>query len=371
MLDEARRLLASGDAASAAARAEQALAAGESRADALRVKASALLQLGRPAEAQVALRELCDLRPDDAWAYVMLGRLHLGAGRVGKARAMAERAVLLDPQSAEVQAFNRDIARGGQAMAAAAPRRGKKSLALPIAIAAALVLLVLVAVALIAFAHGQQVQQAAGTRVAQSQVQNAPAPAQPQPQVQTAPPPAPAQPEVHQAPPAQPQQPTVMQAPPQQPAQAQVTQSPPQEPAQPQMTQAPPMSRPGNIKLVWYRARLVRQETMEGQVVRKYQIWGQVENDGDTSASGVVVGWISEVAEHVAWGVQSLDNVPPRSTYNFSMIAPARPQPIGTPPGDSVHCVAGPMTASVKEALGSLDELMLQLGLSNEISVGQ
>ncbi len=351
LLDEARRLLASGDAASAAAKAEEALAAGAPRADVLRVKATALLQLGRPAEAETPLRELCELRPDDPWAYVMLGRLHLAAGRVGKAQAMAERAAILDPDSAETRALRQDLMRAAPSVKAR-PRR--KLPVVPIVAAAA----VLVAAFLLWWFL---VHARAGAGVQQAQV-----PGPGQPQVQQAQPEGPGQPEVQQAPPQAPGQPQVTEAPPPLPGQPQVTQAPPEQPGQTPLTQGQPG--PASFRVTW-GWEFVRQEpTMEGQVQRVYRIYGQVVNDGGRTGSAVLVGRMKSGGETTGYAIHRAPDLVPGQPQNYEMVVRTSPRSQTAGVENDADVIAGELTKNVDAMINMGDMAALAAAMGTGLA---
>lgn len=366
-LEEARALLQAGDAAGALAKADEALAAGAPRGEALRIKAAASVQLGRTALAEKILRELAEIRPDDAWAYVQLAALHFAAGRSGKARALLERALVLEPDNPDARSLMAHLeaagvpATPGQAEKAA---RQRHRFLVPIFAAVGLAAVVLGALLtwwLVARARpGPGVQQAQAPPPAAPELPQpvAPPPAQP-PVVEAQQPPA-AQPQLTQPTPAPPPQPEVTAAQPPPPAQPEVAA------AQPAPQPAPAPKKPGDLKVVWYQARLIDRQRYGDQEQHKYQIWGEVINDGDEMVSGVVVGWVLIRGAAVAWGVQAIYNVPPQSKAQFNMLAPSQALSAGSPEGDACQVVAGPLTKNVEALLdaGNVAAILQQFGLS-------
>lgn len=372
LLEEARALLQAGDATAALAKVDEALATGAPRGEALRVKAAALVQLRRMDSAERTLGELCEIRPDDAWAYVQLAALHFGAGRSAKARALLERALILEPDNPDARSLMAHLEAAGvpatpaQAKEAAAQRRRflvpvLAALAVAVAILGALLVWWLVARA----RSGPGVQQAQVPPAASPELPQpvAPPPAQP-PVVEAQQPPA-ARPELTRPTPAPPPQPEVVAAQPPPPPQPEVrVVQPPPQPA--------PPKKPGDLKVVWYQARLIDRQRYGDQEQHKYQIWGEVVNDGDEMISGVVVGWVLIRGAAVAWGVQAIYNVPPHSTAQFNMQAPSQGLAAGSPEADSCQVVAGPLTKNVEALLdaGNIAAILQQLGLSGGGGVG-
>jgi len=355
-LSDARRLLAAGDAAGALGKAEEALKAGGPRGDALKLKAAALVQLGRQDAAERALGELCEIRPDDAWAYVQLAALHFGAGRSAKARALLDRALALEPDNADARSLVAHLEAAGVPPTSAEAQKAaerRKHFVVPLLAGGVTALVLLGAFGawwLLAHARpGPGVEQAQPAPVATPELPKPieQPPAQP-PVAEVERPPMP-QPELTQPTPAPPPQPEVAAA---QPAPA------PQPP--------PPPKKPGDLKVLWYQAKLIDQQTYGDQVQQKYQIWGEVINDGDETISGVVVGWVSIRGEAVAWGVQALYNVPPHATTQFNMLAPSHGLALGSPPADTCQVVAGPMTKNVEALLdaGNFAAILQQFGVA-------
>jgi hypothetical protein len=347
LLDEARRLLASGDAASAAAKADEALAAGAPRAEVLRLKATALLQMGRPAEAEPPLRELCELRPDDSWAYVMLARLHLAAGRMGKAQAMAERAIALDPSSAETQALRQDLVRVAPS-GKVAPRR--KFPVVPIVVAAAIVVAAFLLWWFLIHAR-------AGAGVQQAQV-----PGPGQPQVQQAQPQGPGQPEVQQAPPAAPGEPQVTQAPPPLPGQAQVTQAPPEQPGQPQVTQ---VKGPARFEVSWQWQWIRDDKYPPDGEQHVFRVWGTVTNVGGTAAPAIVLALVYSLGQRTGAQILPEDDVAPGASFPFDLQVVTEGRAMGSPREDTCKVVADKRDATIDGlmSLGDMAKLSGALGL--------
>ena len=321
-LSLAQDLLDNGQYKSALEAAAKAQRAGAPLFECLRIQAQALVALGRHGDAQRVLAQLVAHDPEDVWALQQLAELHARAGRLHKAVALLQQAMIRSPNDHSLQTRLQEISAAIEA--SRLPQSESRRPAI----------FVLIAVALICLAAGGGITWFLFSSAQRLHPQSKPAAALPSAQ----PPPVatPSAGSVAKAELPASQAPSLAQAKPTTGEANPLTQaSPPQGQTKP-LTQAEPVQRQAKplhettpkskpkLKILWLRCYPVPSMTVraEGKVRRVYVIYGEVLNDSDVPCEVAVIrGRLLAHGQAAGYGLAELGQIPPHGRARFSFYA--------------------------------------------------